>query len=73
VTFDTTEEEIHSAMSKFGYIEKVFIPPSEENIRKNKIAIVRFKVAKDTVRAIEDKSVNINYSEVKIERALRKN
>jgi len=73
VTFDTTEEEIHSAMSKFGYIATVFIPTTEENIRKNKIAIVRFKVDKDTVRAIEDKSVNINYSEVKIERALRKN
>ncbi len=51
----------------------MFIPISEENIRKNKIAIVRFKDRKDSDRAIEEKSVNINYSEVKIERALRKN
>lgn len=27
VTFETTEEEITDAMSKFGVIENVFIPP----------------------------------------------
>ena len=73
VTYDTTEDEIHEAMSKFGMIEKVFIPVSEENIRKNKIAIVRFKKFSDSDRAIEEKSVTINFSEIKIERALRKN
>ena len=60
-------------MSKFGLVEKVFIPISEENIRKNKIAIVRFKNHKDSDRAIEEKTVTINFSELKIERALRKN
>jgi RNA recognition motif-containing protein len=73
VTYDTSEEEILIAMSKFGAIEKVFIPISEENIRKNKIAIVRFKKFSDSDRAIEEKSVTINFSEIKIERALRKN
>ena len=73
VTFDTTEDEIHDAMSKFGVIEKVFIPVSEENVRKNKIALVRFKKFSDSDRAIEEKTVTINFSEIKIERAMRKN
>jgi RNA recognition motif-containing protein len=73
VTNDTTEDEIMNAMSKFGTVEKVFIPTSEENVRRNKIAIVRFKNPKDSDRAIEEKTITLNFSEVKIERALRKN
>ncbi len=60
-------------MSKFGAIEKVFIPESIDNARKNKIAIVRFKINSNSDRAIEEGYVSINYSEVKIERALKKN
>lgn len=73
MTHDTNEDEINAAMSKFGIVEKVYIPTSEYASAKNKIAIVRFKNAKDSDRAIEEKTIIINSSELKIERALKKN
>ena len=61
-------------MEKFGSIPAsgVFIPQTENQMRKNKIAIVKYENPRDSDRAIEEKTVTINFSEVRIERALRK-
>lgn len=66
-----TEHDITSVMSKFGRIEQCYIPVME-NLRSNKIAIVRYKFKEEASRAVEEGEVNIEFSVVSIERAIQR-
>lgn len=66
-----TEHDITSVMSKFGRIEQCYIPVME-NLRSNKIAIVRYKFKEEASRAVEEAEVNIEFSVVSIERAIQR-
>lgn len=66
-----SETDIREQMSRFGFVESVFIP-QQDNHRQNKIAIVRYKKTEDASRAVEEREVNIEFSVVSIERAIAK-
>ena len=74
LTNDTTEEDIWTAMQKFGEIVKVKIPMEElRNGRKRGkgFAFVTFKKEEQATKAIAEGEIAVEFATLQIERALK--
>mmetsp|Transcript_17685 Transcript_17685/g.29893 ORF Transcript_17685/g.29893 Transcript_17685/m.29893 type:complete len:238 (-) Transcript_17685:49-762(-) len=69
ITQEITEDDLFTAMSKFGEISRVKIPTHEDTGATKGIGFVTFKRPEDTTAALEDGHIKFEFFELPIEAA----